>query len=455
MELDIDKLAGIIRSIEESAEYVDIRAGYSSTNSILLKDGKLQEVKSGSDTGFRIRVLKNGSWGFAFTDEPGRIDEMAERALKMAGSLSGDVEVGSLGPEVDETSVKALKAPSEVSAEEKRDIVFEAHQAASIDGVVSTTASYVDLESSAVFLNSEGSCIETGDVKVALFLNAVASDGAGIQFGHGSCGGTGGFEILEAEDIEKFGRRVGEKAVRLLSASSPPSGRFNVITDPELTGVLVHEALGHAAEADLILQGDSILEGRLGDHVASEEVTVVDDPTMDGFGSYTYDAEGVRASRTVLVEDGILKSLLNSRETSFKLGLEPSGNARSSIADQPIVRMSNTYLEPGELSFEELIEDMKSGVYLRGSRGGQVDTGKGIFQFNAAESFRIEDGEVREPLKDVSLSGNVLETLKNIDGVGSDFKLGIGFCGKSGQSVPVGDGGPHVRIMDAMVGGTG
>jgi len=116
--------------------------------------------------------------------------------------------------------------------------------------------------------------------------------------------------------------------------------------------------------------------------------------------------------------------------------------------------MSNTFLEPGNMSFEELIEDIKDGIYLKGSRGGQVDTGKGIFQFNAAESFKIENGQIKEPLRDVSLSGNILETLKNIDALGSDFELGIGFCGKSGQSVPVGDGGPHTRILDALVGGS-
>ena len=134
--------------------------------------------------------------------------------------------------------------------------------------------------------------------------------------------------------------------------------------------------------------------------------------------------------------------------------MKSSGNARSSIADQPIVRMSNTYLQPGELSFEELIEDITDGIYLKGSRGGQVDTGKGIFQFNAAEGFKIENGELTTPLRDVSLSGNILETLKNIDSIGNDFKLSTGFCGKDGQTAPVGDGGPHTRIVDALVGGS-
>ena len=134
--------------------------------------------------------------------------------------------------------------------------------------------------------------------------------------------------------------------------------------------------------------------------------------------------------------------------------MKSSGNARSSINDAPIVRMSNTFLQPGDMTFEELIEDIPDGIYLKGSRGGQVDTGKGIFQFNAAEGFKIENGELSTPLRDVSLSGNILETLNNIDALGNDFKLSVGFCGKDGQTVPVGDGGPHTRIIDAMVGGS-
>ncbi|MDR0900968.1 MAG: TldD/PmbA family protein, partial [Methanobrevibacter sp.] len=147
-------------------------------------------------------------------------------------------------------------------------------------------------------------------------------------------------------------------------------------------------------------------------------------------------------------------SLLSSRESASKLNIKSSGNSRSIISEQPIVRMSNSYLEPGDMNFEELIEDINEGIYIKGSRGGQVDTGKGIFQFNASESFKIKNGEIAEPLRDVSLSGNVTETLKNVNGVGSDFKLGIGFCGKSGQTAPVGDGGPHTRILDAIVGGS-
>jgi TldD protein len=288
---------------------------------------------------------------------------------------------------------------------------------------------------------------------VALFLNAVAASQGVIQFGHKSTGGAKGFEAIQNEDLEALGRTAASNAVRLLDAELPPSGKFPVILDPELTGVFIHEALGHASEADLILQDDSILKGKLGTLIGSPLVNIIDDASMDAFGYYPYDSEGVKTSENILVQKGNLVSFLNSRETAAKLGIKPTGNARSGLIDQPIVRMSNTYLKPGTLNFEELIEDMNSGIYLKGSRGGQVDTGKGVFQFNAAESFMIKNGEIQKPLRDVSLSGNILEILQKIDGVGSDFKMGVGFCGKAGQTVPVGDGGPHTRVTEATVGG--
>ena len=213
--------------------------------------------------------------------------------------------------------------------------------------------------------------------------------------------------------------------------------------------------MGHAVESDLILQNDSVLKDKLGDVIGSDIVNIFDDPSnKNGFGYYEYDVEGVKTSKNQLVENGKLISLLSSRESASELDMKSSGNARSAISDQPIVRMSNTYLEPGDNTFEELIEDIPEGIYLKGSRGGQVDTGKWIFQFNAVESYKIENGEIGQELRDVSLSGNILETLKNVDAIGNDFKFSVGFCGKNGQIAPVGDGGPNTRILNAMVGGS-
>lgn len=153
------------------------------------------------------------------------------------------------------------------------------------------------------------------------------------------------------------------------------------------------------------------------------------------------------------MKNGILKSFINSRETAYQLNMNPTGNARAAFGHEPLVRMSNTYLKPRDQSFDELIEDVKEGVYLKGSRGGQVDTTRGTFQFNAERSFKIENGRITTPLRDVSMSGNILEVLKNVDAVGSDFKINAGFCGKYGQTVAVGDGGPHIRIKNVLIGG--
>ena len=456
MEEYIDLFEKVIAQTIPQVDYIDIRAGMSENTAILMKDGDVDEINTGISLGARIRVLKNGAWGFAYTTDLSKLNEITDTAIQLSNSLTGDVELSE--SEVIRDKVKVdVKIPfKDISIEEKKEIMKDANDAASIDNVNSTTVSYSDGEINEIFMNSEGSQIQTITSKVRMALNASATDGEIIQFGHGSIGGVKGFEVISDTDIEEFGRNIGEKAVRLLDAEAAPSGKFPVIADPELTGVLIHEALGHAVEGDLILQNDSILKDKMGEAIASDIVNIFDDASRkDGFGYYPYDVEGVKTKPNQLVKDGKLISLLNSRETAAKLGMTSSGNARSIISDQPIVRMSNTYLQPGDNSFEELLEDIDDGIYLKGSRGGQVDTGKGIFQFNAAEGYLIKEGEITTPLRDVSLSGNILETLKNIDAIGDDFKLSVGFCGKDGQTAPVGDGGPHTRILNALVGGMG
>ncbi|MCC7563442.1 MAG: TldD/PmbA family protein [Methanobacterium sp.] len=452
-ELDLDLLDKLLKSVEKNVDYADIRVNESENTVIVMKDGKIQEIRSGSDQGVCLRVLKQGAWGFSYTNQLDRLDNLTESALKLASVLTSDVELAPAEIRTDKVKSNARIKLSDVPLEDKKIAMSDVEQAANLDKVVSTTVNYVDAEGTTYFLNSEGSSIKMEENRVALFLNAVAASENGIQFGHKSTGGAKGFEAIQKEDLELMGRTAASKAVRLLDANSPPSGRFPIIMDSELTGVFIHEALGHASEADLILQNDSILKGKMGTKIGSPLVTIVDDASMDAFGYYAYDAEGVKTSKNVLVEEGTLVSLLSSRETAAKLNIRPSGNARSGVGDQPIVRMSNTYLKPGQMSFEELIEGMENGIYLKGSRGGQVDTGKGVFQFNAAESFMIENGQVTDPLRDVSLSGNILEILQKVDAVGSDFHMGVGFCGKAGQTAPVGDGGPHTRVSEATVGG--
>ena len=331
----------------------------------------------------------------------------------------------------------------------------ELHKIAQIDQIQSTNISLSESQSTDLIISSEGTNILSDNNRTVLSMNAVASNGEVMQIGHKSLGGVNGFEIVENADLESFATGISNKAISLLNAKTPPSGDFPVILDPELAGVFIHEALGHASEADIILQNDSILKDKLGQKIGSELITVIDDASIEtGFGYYPYDVEGTKSEKTTLVKDGVFTSVLSSRETASKVGGEDSsGNARSSLSNKPLVRMSNTYIKPGDSSFDELIEDIPNGIYLKGSRGGQVDTGKGIFQFNAVEAYNIENGELGTHLRDVSLSGTTLDILNNVTGVGSDFNLSVGFCGKDGQTVPVGDGGPHIRVSKATVGG--
>lgn len=456
MEEYIDLFEKVIAKTVPQVDYMDVRAGMSNNTSILMKDGDVDEINTGISLGARIRVLKNGAWGFAYTTDLSKLNEITDTAIQLSNSLTGDVELSESEVVKDKVKVDVKIPFKDISIEEKKEIMKDASDAASIEKVNSTTVSYSDGEINEIFMNSEGSEIQTVTSKIRMALNASATDGEIIQFGHGSLGGVKGFELIRDTDIESFGREIGEKAVRLLDAEAAPSGKYPVIADPQLTGVLIHEALGHAVEGDLILQNDSILKDKMGEMIASDIVNIFDDASLkDGFGYYPYDVEGVKTKPNQLVKNGKLVSLLNSRETAAKFGMKSSGNARSIISDQPIVRMSNTYLQPGDNSFEELFDGIDDGIYLKGSRGGQVDTGKGIFQFNAAEGYLIKDGEITTPLRDVSLSGNILETLKNIDAIGNDFELSVGFCGKDGQTAPVGDGGPHTRILNALVGGMG
>jgi TldD protein len=434
------------------ARFIDVNYQSSAITNITTKDGVAKDISVGETKGFGIRVLDR-VWGFASSNNSKDLLDAAKRALKAAKGGQKKIPFSSQDGVCDNVATKVKIPPSSVSLEEKIDLGLRAFDSVKEEEhIVSSSFSYIDSKVKGLYANSDGASINWESTKVAFFASVFAQKNGTLQVASERLGATKGFEFLQ--DPEGVAKRAGEKALRLLDARDAPSGNFTVVLDPLLTGVFIHEALGHAVEADHVLQGDSILEGRIGESIASELVTIYDDSTIEGsFGFYFYDSEGTRSRRTSLIEDGRLKGYLHSRETSSALNMENTGNARSQGFDNlPIVRMSNTFLEPKEQSFEELLEDIKQGVYLLGSKGGEVDPAKGVFQFSAEEGFLIEKGELTTSLKDVALSGETLTILKEIDAVGSHFDSHIGFCGKDGQSVPVGDGGAHIRTI-AAVGG--
>jgi TldD protein len=291
-------------------------------------------------------------------------------------------------------------------------------------------------------------------IRTGVSLYAVAKDGSNVQRGHRSFGDARGYEtVLNREsDIQDVLKITHD----LIRAPKVESGVYTVILDPQLSGVFAHEAFGHLSEADFVYENPQALEMmKLGRRFGAEILNIVDEGPLRGENGFTaYDDEGVRGSKTYLIRNGLLVGRLHSRETAGRMGERPTGNARAiSIYHCPIVRMTNTYIENGESSFENMLAGIKNGIYACGFLGGNTDLER--FTFSSAYAYKIENGKVTTPLRDVILSGNVFETMHNIAMVGNDRKLfgGLGGCGKSGQSpLPVTDGSPHLCIHNVLVG---
>ena len=447
--------------LSRGCNYIDARLQIVRGTRIRIRNGLIQSITPSVSRGIGVRVLIENSWGFSSTTRVDRdsVRKCVDIAIKNALLVSSDVSQTDIAntPAVrEEILINEANKVSVTPIETKMKVLLEIDKAIRKVGEdIKSTISYVDQYEEKVISTSEGSTVRLEDSWLFLTVLAYAHEAGLIQSYRTRFGALGGFDKLWKIDYENIGKEAAEKARNLLKAETTPAGKFTVIMDNELAGLLAHEAFGHAAEADSVMNGSSILIGRLGQKVASELVTIVDDATYrEGFGSYKYDDEGVKGQRKLIVHKGILKGFLSSKETSCKLEIPLTGNARAeSFGHPPIVRMSNTFFEKGDLSFEELIEDVKYGIYAKGGRGGQVSPIDGVFQFTAQEAYLIERGEITRPLRDFCMSGFILSTLKRISGIGKDFQLSPGFCGKNGQSVRVSLGGPHLRIEGITVGG--
>lgn len=466
MEDEIKKAIDFI--VSKNARYADIRVEKGYATAIELRDDVFREMSYGIDQGMGVRVLYKNSWGFSSSNDVSNfmLKNTFEDALNIGRALSLSesnkhaeaVKIADVKSKSAHFKLKPKINPDDISIEEKKKMVKEAYKVAKGHSTLIKSISilYLDGYEEEIYANSDGSYVVMETPAVFMRVRAVARKGNVVQEGVESIGAVAGFEVLEEENPEAVGLRAADKAVRLLDAELPPAGELPVIMDNKLTGVFMHEALGHAAEADHVLYGESILRGKLGEPIAYEGLTVADDPTIElSHGYYRYDDEGMESKRTEIIKNGVLVSYLHTRETAGRLEAMPTSNARAAnYSEVPLVRMSNTVIEEGDWNFDEMREDIRSGIYARGMRGGQVDTVRGEFQFSAEEAFLIEKGTLSKRLKNVSLSGRTLTVLKNVDAVGNDKKRGsIGFCGKDGQEVPVSEYAPHVRVKRILVGG--
>ncbi len=433
------------------AKFADLRVVKSDVTEITLRNGKIKKTANYLDKGFFVRVM-NDCWGYATSTD----EKSLKSAIRNAEELSKTFKHSEIIEKVVENKKRYRERPKidprYFDIEEKVKIVEECYQDAIKSGANGATVKYADAHIIIEYFNIFGAELYSEESRVFLAISAFAKKGDRREVIGEREGGIGGIEkVLNTE----IGCKAGKRVTGLLNAEKPPSGKMNVVLDSELASVFVHEAVGHAAEADIVLRGESVFKDMTGTKVAAENVTIVDDGSLkDGFGFIWFDSEGIEGKRTAIIEKGVLRGYMHSRTTASKMKTVPTGNGRAeSYREYPIVRMTNTYLEAGDYKQEELLEELKNGIYLCGSRGGEVDTARGLFHFNAEEAYTVKNGELKTHLRDVSLSGDIFSVLKNISAISEDLKFTIGFCGKEGQLVPVGDGAPEILVRDVLVGG--
>jgi len=439
-----------------SADYIEARLEQSQRSHIIYRGRELESIGQSTAVGGNVRALVKGGWGFVSFDNLSDLPNRIELAVKQA-RLVGKEEskLAPVEPIVDIVSPEIGNNPLTVPLAEKKQLLDEYNALIWRTPKLQTSIiAYGDSHKKVIFLSSSGSYIEQERSDIALRLTAVAAEDSEVQQVGLSLGSRGDFSSIHGlhQPVEEMARH----AVELLSAPQVKGGEYTVVLDPVLAGVFVHEAFGHLSESDFVYENDRLREIMvLGRKFGSTELNIVDTAAIPGLrASYKYDDEGVPATKTYLVREGELVGRLHSRETAAKMKEKPTGNARAiNYHYPPIVRMTNTYIEPGSASFEEIIGDIKEGVYAKNWFGGT--TSMEMFTFSAGEAYMIRHGKLAEALRPVVLTGNVFTTLNNIDAIGDDLKMNQGGgCGKGEQApLPVSNGSPHIRIRHCLVGG--
>ena len=419
---------------------------------------ELDSLNQYIDIGGNVRAFSRGVWSFAsfndFNELESHINFVSQHVRIGRRNNRGKLAIAE--PYVDEITVKMDDDPRDIPIYEKvktvksyNSIILRSKK------IQSSRVRYADTFQRRFYINSEGADIVEEKIYCGISFIAIAKDGMNVQMMKKSKGGTRGFHTVCG--LEEDAEGVKKDAIDLLKAKKVKAGMYTLVADPVLTGVFAHEAFGHLSEADFVYMNNKMQKiMQLGRRFGSKELSIVDDGTICGErGSYKYDDEGVQSRCNILINKGILVGRLHSRESAEKMSEKPTGNARAiSYRYHPIVRMTNTFIKKGNMTFNELIGDIENGIYAVDALGGQTELE--MFTFSSAKAYIIKNGRIGPMVRDVVITGNVFETLKNIDGIGNDMELhgGLGGCGKDGQSpLPTAQGGPHIRIRNVVIGG--
>jgi len=449
------RLAEIIAGYQ--ADYIEARLEESQASHITYRGRELESIGKRRAVGGNVRALVKGGWGFTSFNDLSELASRVESAVEQARLAGGNnkSELAPVATVVDSVLTMQVKNPVAMPLAEKKRLLDEYNDVIWETPKIQTSIiAYGDSHKKTVFLSSPGSFIEQERADVTLRLAAIATEDAEVQQSGLSLGSRGDFSTIE--NLHQPVAEMARHAVALLSAPRVAGGEYTVVLDPVLAGVFTHEAFGHLSEADFVYENDRLREVMvLGREFGSIDLSIIDDATMPQMrGSFRYDDEGVPGAKTYLIREGKLTGRLHSRETAAKMNETPTGNARAlNYRYPPIVRMTNTYIEPRTASFAGIIGDIKEGIYAKNWYGGT--TSMEMFTFSAGEAYMIRNGKLAEAVRPVTLTGNVFQTLKNIDAIANDLDMNQGGgCGKGGQMpLPVSNGSPHIRIRRCLVGG--
>lgn len=453
--------------VARAPHWVEVRYHKRFSQGLQVTKGLVKQARATTTSGIGLRVLVDGAWGFSatstFTDKS--LDQMLKRAIEGAKSISQLKKAKvTLSPSKNLAKgmfslpgyAELLKMPLEA----KLDSVLKTEDTTRKQSklIRNSTCAYQELFEDKIILTTDGADAISQLARNEIRLSAVAEKNGSLSEGHETTGKTGSWECLfKGHSLNQMSETAAKLATDLLEAKRAPGGLKTLILSPGMVGLLCHEAIGHTVEADFVLSG-SVAKGKLGTKVASSLVTLCDSgvikSTPNGGGDLLVDDEGILTQRTEIIKNGVLNSYLHNRESAALFGVEPTGNARAWLYnDEPLIRMRNTYLEPGEMSLDEMIASTQDGYLLDGPLGGQADA-TGEFMFGAQKVQRIENGKIVETLKGATISGQAFEVLSTVDAVSKEFALdlGSGYCGK-GQPAKVDAGGPWIRCK-ALIGGT-
>ena len=455
----------LTEAIRGAHGFVELRWHQKVFHSLRVQGGRLESAAVRRRDGVAVRVLDGGTWGLATTGDTSvagirRAIDDARDAARAAASLRQDKvpELARIALATGDLSEPGIDDVLGRSLDEKLQLVvdMEARASKGSSRIRSAAAIYNEIYEEKAIVTTDGANVSYRLVRPEFYVRAVAEKDGQLSQVSESSGATGGWDCLFRTSPEALADRAVKSAVDLLDARQPEGGRATVVLAPSVVGLLVHEAVGHTVEADFV-QAGSVAAGKLGQRVASPLVTLCDSGRSEhqagAGGSQPCDDEGVPTQRTVIIRDGILESYLHNRESAARMGVAPTGSARAwECTDVPLIRMRNTYIEPGTSSLEALIEGTDDGYFLEGPKGGQADA-TGEFMFGVTTARRIRKGKLGELVKGVTLTGNAFEVLGSVDGVSSEFSwdLGSGHCGK-GQPAKVDAGGPYIRCRAVLAG---